>query len=97
MPWYGWLLNILLFSFVPLAIIAVAIALPAYQQYVSRAQGATGTAVRQVAIACRSNNALPEQPLCRVSATRPLPVVLTADQRPSHQRHVLRCRLVLRT
>jgi uncharacterized RDD family membrane protein YckC len=42
MPWYGWVLNILLLSLVPLGIIA-AIALPAYQEYVSRAQGTTGT------------------------------------------------------
>jgi uncharacterized RDD family membrane protein YckC/Tfp pilus assembly major pilin PilA len=41
MPWYGWVLNIVLLSLAPIAILA-AIALPAYQEYVSRAQSATG-------------------------------------------------------
>ncbi len=48
MPWYGWVLNILLLSLVPLGIIA-AIALPAYQEYVSRAQSSTGTIAAEAA------------------------------------------------
>ncbi len=44
MPWYGWLLNILLLSIAPLAIIA-AIALPAYQDYATRAQTSVGFVV----------------------------------------------------
>ena len=39
MPWYGWVINILFLLLVPLGILA-AIAIPAYQEYVSRAQGA---------------------------------------------------------
>lgn len=42
MPWYGWVLNILLVLCLPLGIIA-AIALPAYQEYASRAQTATSS------------------------------------------------------
>jgi uncharacterized RDD family membrane protein YckC len=41
MPWYGWVINILFLSLAPLGIIA-AIALPAYQDYLMRAQLATG-------------------------------------------------------
>ncbi|HJT97055.1 MAG TPA: RDD family protein, partial [Rhodanobacteraceae bacterium] len=41
MPWYGWAVNIIMFSLAPLAIIA-AIALPAYQEFGARAQAANG-------------------------------------------------------
>ncbi len=37
MPWYGWLVNALLLLVIPVAILA-AIALPAYQDYVTRAK-----------------------------------------------------------
>lgn len=37
MPWYGWLVNIVLLSVAPIGILA-AIALPAYQDYVTRAK-----------------------------------------------------------
>lgn len=40
MPWYGWLVNGLLMLVIPLSILA-AIALPAYQDYVTRAKVAT--------------------------------------------------------
>ena len=43
MPWYGWLVNILLLAAFPVAILA-AIALPAYQDYVTRAKVAGVTA-----------------------------------------------------
>jgi Tfp pilus assembly major pilin PilA len=48
MPWYGWVVNIVMLSLAPLAILA-AIALPAYQQYASRAQTATGTIAAEAA------------------------------------------------
>ena len=41
MPWYGWVINILFMTVVPLGIVA-AIALPAYQEYVIRAQAMSG-------------------------------------------------------
>jgi len=41
MPWYGWLLNILVLSLAPLGILA-AIALPAYNDYLARAQASEG-------------------------------------------------------
>jgi type IV pilus assembly protein PilA len=41
MPWYGWVVNILFVALVPIAILA-AIALPAYQGYVSKAQAMNG-------------------------------------------------------
>ena len=41
MPWYGWVINILFLSVAPIAILA-AIALPAYQDYASRAQAMGG-------------------------------------------------------
>lgn len=37
MPWYGWVANVLLLSVFPISILA-AIALPAYQDYLSRAK-----------------------------------------------------------
>lgn len=43
MPWYGWLVNILLLSVFPISILA-AIALPAYQDYVVRAKVASASA-----------------------------------------------------
>ncbi|HNR91151.1 MAG TPA: RDD family protein [Dokdonella sp.] len=43
MPWYGWLVNILLMLLIPGAILA-AIALPAYQDYLTRAKVATAVA-----------------------------------------------------
>ncbi|MET0229972.1 MAG: RDD family protein [Rhodanobacteraceae bacterium] len=48
MPWYGWLLNILVLSLAPLGLIA-AIALPAYQEYLSRAQSSTATIAAEAA------------------------------------------------
>jgi len=41
MPWYGWVINIVFMSLAPLGIVA-AIALPAYQDYVTRAQAMSG-------------------------------------------------------
>jgi len=38
MPWYGWVLNIFLGGAVPMLGILAAIAIPAYQEYVTRAQ-----------------------------------------------------------
>jgi len=38
MPWYGWVLNILLGGAVPVIGILAAIAIPAYQDYLARAQ-----------------------------------------------------------
>ena len=48
MPWYGWVINIIFMSFAPLGILA-AIALPAYQDYVARAQAYTGIAAADAA------------------------------------------------
>jgi uncharacterized RDD family membrane protein YckC/Tfp pilus assembly major pilin PilA len=48
MPWYGWVVNIVLLSLAPIAILA-AIALPAYQEYVSRTQGSTGMIAAEAA------------------------------------------------
>jgi len=48
MPWYGWLVNILCLALIPIGIMA-AIAIPAYQEYISRAQAATGTAAADAA------------------------------------------------
>lgn len=42
MPWYGWLVNILLLSVFPIAMLA-GISIPAYQDYVTRAKVAAAT------------------------------------------------------
>jgi uncharacterized RDD family membrane protein YckC len=48
MPWYGWAINILCLSIVPIAI-AAAIALPAYMDYAARAQAVSGMVAAEAA------------------------------------------------